>query len=401
MRPNPVRGMLQRLLLFPIVRVLCRPLTVTGREHLAGGPYVFVANHSSHADTAVLLRALPARVRQRTAPAAAEDYFFSSRLKGRIVNLLTGAFPFPRHGSEGIKRAERLLARGYSVILFPEGTRSQNGRMNTFKPGIGVLASHGAQVVPVGVAGTCEVMPKGARVPRRAAVSVAFGTPMRFVRGAPAKPVSERLQKHVSGLKDRAQDHRSRERRSIYTRLRAWAGSRSALGFTFAWALAEAILWPVIPDFLIAPLAFLAPSRFVYFAAAATAGSVAGGTVAHLLAATGVGGSLLSAAPLTTDRMAAAAAGWLGSEGAAGLAHQPLSGVPYKLFALQSSGIPLGSFVWFTVLVRGARFAAIAAVFAGGGAALKDRAERVFVPLSAAYVALFALALNRVVETWR
>ena len=98
---------------------------------------MFVANHESHADTAVVLAALPREVRSRSAPAAAEDYFFSSRVRGVMAALAMGAFPFPRHGSAGLERAERLLAEGWNVLLFPEGTRSRDGRMGRFRPGAG------------------------------------------------------------------------------------------------------------------------------------------------------------------------------------------------------------------------------------------------------------------------
>src|SRR5947209_11283112 len=102
-----IRRALQAALLFPLVRRLCRPLRVEGARRLrqADGPFVFVANHESHADTAVVLAALPREVRSRSAPAAAEDYFFSSRVRGVMAALAMGAFPFPRHGSAGLERA--------------------------------------------------------------------------------------------------------------------------------------------------------------------------------------------------------------------------------------------------------------------------------------------------------
>ncbi len=162
-----IRGLLQRVLLFPVLRLFCRSIRIERDPALLAGdgPFVFVANHASHADTVLILRALPPRVRRRMAPAAAEDYFFRSRPRGAIASLLVGAFPFPRRGRSGLARAERLLDDGWSVLLFPEGTRSTDGRVGTFRSGVGVLAARGFPVVPIGIAGAREVMPKGRRLP--------------------------------------------------------------------------------------------------------------------------------------------------------------------------------------------------------------------------------------------
>ncbi|MDQ3956705.1 MAG: 1-acyl-sn-glycerol-3-phosphate acyltransferase [Actinomycetota bacterium] len=395
-----IRSLLQRLFLFPVVGAFCRPFTVSGLEHVTGkAPFVFIANHSSHADTAVLLRALPARLRRKTAVAAAEDYFYSTRLKALAAEGIIGTFPFPRRGPAGLERARDLLDGGHSVLLFPEGTRGNGDAVGDFRAGIGVLAARGATIVPVGIEGTFEILPKGARRPRRAPVSVAFGKPMRFVAGAPVHPVAERLEGCVKTL--RAEAERARlARPSLFARLRSFARSPRALGVTFVWAVGEALFWPVIPDFLIAPLAFVAPSRFVPLAAAAVAGSAAGGALAHVLATAGAGEAVMGAAPLLTDKMAWAAEKWLGAEGAAGLVHQPLSGVPYKAFALQSGSVDLVAFTWFTVVFRGARFAAVAAVFAAGGAGARGRVERAFPVLLAVYAAVFTISLFRVVASW-
>jgi 1-acyl-sn-glycerol-3-phosphate acyltransferase len=191
-----IRTVLQRFLLLPVARWCCRPLAVTGRDHLPAGPVVLVANHASHADTAAVLLALPRPLRKRLAPAAAEDYFFRRHAIGAVVSLLTGAFPFPRRGRAGIDRAAALLDSGWSVLLFPEGTRA-GGR---FRCGAGILAARGIAVVPVGITGTAEVLPKGRRMPRRAQVRIVFGEPMRFDASTPPEAVAAVLEASVRAL---------------------------------------------------------------------------------------------------------------------------------------------------------------------------------------------------------
>lgn len=166
--------MLMRWLVWSPIRMLfCSPLTVNHMVPLPREPVVFVANHASHADTVVLLEVL-ARDRP-LAVAAADDYWFSDTLKGLALAGSLGAFPFPREGTRGLRRTEELLAAGWSVLIYPQGTRG-GGK---FRSGIGRLAAAGAVLVPVGVVGTRNVLPKGARWPQRHAVSVHIGEAIR------------------------------------------------------------------------------------------------------------------------------------------------------------------------------------------------------------------------------
>jgi 1-acyl-sn-glycerol-3-phosphate acyltransferase len=305
-----VRAMLQRLLLFPLVGWFCRPLRIESDPSLHGmqGPFVFVANHSSHADTALILRALPPRIRRRTAPAAAEDYFFRGRIRGALVSLLVGAFPFPRRGRAGVDRAEQLLEAGWSVLLFPEGTRSADGHVGTFKPGVAMLGARGHRVVPIGIAGARHVFPKGRTLPRRHAVSIVIGAPVAIDEPLPAAvaAAAERLRGKVSRLHAAARllgpaPSRDRER-SVMQRVRALACSRRGLALAFAWGVAEAVLFPVVPDVAVALMAVAAPRRFLPLALASTVGSLAGGAVCYALGPTPVGAWLLAHAPLVTGR---------------------------------------------------------------------------------------------------
>ena len=146
----------------------------TGREKLAGirGPAILVANHRSHMDTPVILGALPRRLRRRTVVGAAADYFYGNRLIALLVSLIFNTVPVDRCGGGLDKRAaghlDRLLDDGWSLLMYPEGTRVESGVLGPAEPGAGFLAQKAAcAVVPVGLVGTKSVLPKGARWPRR------------------------------------------------------------------------------------------------------------------------------------------------------------------------------------------------------------------------------------------
>lgn len=154
---------------------------VTGREYLGRleEPAIICPTHASHLDVSAVRLALGSAHRRRLAPAAAADYFGSSRLRWFFAAWL-GSFPFVRAAShDSMAAAERLLASGWSVILFPEGTRSRTGDIGPFKPGVGLLARRtGRPVLPVRIIGAHAVLPPGARLPRRGAVEVRFGLPL-------------------------------------------------------------------------------------------------------------------------------------------------------------------------------------------------------------------------------
>ena len=130
-------------------------------------PVIFVANHSSHLDTPTILRALPRKWRNRTAVAAAADYFYKKRWKANGVALLFNTVPLGRNGG-GLSRAARrttstsCIDKGWNLLMFPEGTRSRDGEIGKLRSGAAVIAAqHGIPIVPIHVSGTHDAMPPG------------------------------------------------------------------------------------------------------------------------------------------------------------------------------------------------------------------------------------------------
>jgi long-chain acyl-CoA synthetase len=189
-RSAPVRlarSLLHELLLFPLLRWLCRPWRIEGAERLRHlkGPVLLIANHTSHLDAPLVLALLPAALRRHTAVAAAADYFFERQPLATLAPLALGAFPFHRQGAvaTSLTHCGHLAADGYSLLIFPEGTRSPSGALQPFKPGIGLLARElGLPVLPIHLAGPHAILPKGRSLPRPGPLTVTVGQPIRLDR---------------------------------------------------------------------------------------------------------------------------------------------------------------------------------------------------------------------------
>ncbi len=174
MMPSMIRHWLWRT-----VCAVSGGLTVTGRWEVSGG-CVVVANHSSHADTAALLAALPPAA--RPVFGAAADYWFDVPLRRFIATSLAGILPVRRAGTGNytalLAAAGPALRAGRTVILYPEGTRSTDGAIAEFRSGALRLARDcGVPIVPVGVLGTADVLPKDGRY-SPAPMHVRVGTPL-------------------------------------------------------------------------------------------------------------------------------------------------------------------------------------------------------------------------------
>ena len=168
-----------RLIVGLIFRVFWRP-RIEGLENVpASGPVIIASNHLSFIDSVVIPLAVPRRVRFL----AKAEYFTGRGLRGRGTALffhLIDAVPVERTGNRdsmrSLESALAVLREGTAFGIYPEGTRSRDGRLYRGRTGVGWLAlTSGAPVVPVALTGTDRVQPVGARAVRIAPVRVRFG----------------------------------------------------------------------------------------------------------------------------------------------------------------------------------------------------------------------------------
>ncbi|MGN2640404.1 lysophospholipid acyltransferase family protein [Nocardia takedensis] len=178
--------LLKYVLLGPLMRVYNRP-TVEGVENVpAEGAAIMAGNHLSIADWLFAPLTSPRRINYL----AKAEYFTTPGLKGRLKKWFfttTGQYPIDRTGAsaaeDALSAARRLLDQGKLVGLYPEGTRSPDGRLYKGKTGMARLALEtGVPVIPVAVIGTYEVSPPGPFRWKRRKVTIKFGAPIDFSR---------------------------------------------------------------------------------------------------------------------------------------------------------------------------------------------------------------------------
>jgi 1-acyl-sn-glycerol-3-phosphate acyltransferase len=172
------------LTLAPSLRAVYRP-TVTGAHHVpTSGPVILAANHQSFADQFFI----PLGARRQVLYFAKAEYFTAPGLRGRAMAAFfhgMGQVPVARSDTRSaaavIDIGVEVLADGGALGIFPEGTRSPDGRLHKFRTGVARLAIRsGAPVLPVGVIGTRAVQPPGTHRWHRAPVEVHFGAPLTF-----------------------------------------------------------------------------------------------------------------------------------------------------------------------------------------------------------------------------
>ena len=167
-----------------VARLWCPRLKSVGLHRIPRRPVVLAANHASHADTVVMQLLLARAGRSRVLVAGAADYWFCNRLISMVARGI-GAFSFPRSGKDGVISACAILDDGWSVLMYPQGTRSGG----PFRPGVGLIAAQaGVAVVPVAIEGTGTLLPKGRCWPRRSVVTVRFMEPL--AKGDEESPTS-------------------------------------------------------------------------------------------------------------------------------------------------------------------------------------------------------------------
>jgi 1-acyl-sn-glycerol-3-phosphate acyltransferase len=378
-----------RRLLWRVVLAATGGLRVTGR--LPAQACVLVANHASHADTVALLAALPAR--RRPVAAAAADYWFGRPARRLACRALVGAFPVRRTGGGGadMAAAAALLCAGHDVIVYPEGSRSRDGSIAAFHSGAGRLArAAGAPLVPVGIAGTRDVLPVHGRL-RRAPVSVRIGAPVADLPTARAAVAELAVVPRRHAATAGEPDSRLRQR------VAAFAGSWAGRVTVALWAFGEAMVLPLLPEFALVVLGLAAPRQAARLALVAAAASLAGGAAMYALAAQGVA----VPAPLTTPRMHETATAAVAAQAAAAIHDQPMSGIPYKVYAAAAGRTHIGisSFIAASAPARGLRIIVVGGLAGLLGAALM-RWRRWYPAFLGLFVTVFTAGLAAVVQSW-
>jgi long-chain acyl-CoA synthetase len=213
-----VRDVSQATWILPLAGIFAR-LRVEGSDHLRGlaGPVIFAANHQSHFDTPVILKALPARWRRGVAVAMAREFFdphfyperhsIGQRLMAGVLYYLAAlffnGFPLPRQEPgtrQTLQYIGELATAGISILIFPEGHRTERGEIKPFQPGVGLLGSRlRLPVVPVRLEGVDRVLHQTWHWPRRGDVRVTFGAPLAL-EGADYAALARRVREAVVSL---------------------------------------------------------------------------------------------------------------------------------------------------------------------------------------------------------
>ncbi|GAA2936097.1 lysophospholipid acyltransferase family protein [Streptomyces enissocaesilis] len=179
---------LKYVLLGPLLRLLFRP-RIEGLGHVPDeGAAIVAGNHLSFSDHFLM----PAIIKRRITFLAKAEYFTGPGLKGRLTAAFfrsAGQIPVDRSGKDAGKAAIReglgVLSKGELLGIYPEGTRSHDGRLYKGKVGVAAMALKAqVPVVPCAMVGTFEIQPPGQTVPRIKRVTIRFGEPLDFSRYA-------------------------------------------------------------------------------------------------------------------------------------------------------------------------------------------------------------------------
>ncbi|HYZ86253.1 MAG TPA: AMP-binding protein, partial [Bryobacteraceae bacterium] len=214
-----VRWLTLNLLVFPLTRYFVR-VRARGREHLRESrePVIFAPTHQSHMDVPVLFLALDSQHRYRVAPAMSQEFFdahfhperfkwsevFTNRLNYFLATLVFRAFPLSRAGAgtrEALEYMGSLVSQGVSVLVFPEGRLTEDGRVQAFQPGLALIAAKlHVPVVPVRLIGLDKVLHKDATWPTHGPVEVRFGAPLSIGSDEDYRDFTNRVRDAVVAL---------------------------------------------------------------------------------------------------------------------------------------------------------------------------------------------------------
>ncbi len=204
----------------PVLRAIWRP-RVTGLHHVPRtGPVILASNHLSFADSMVIPMVTPRAV----VFLAKSDYFTGTGVRGALTRAWfegLGMLPVDRDDSRAaitsLDTALGVLREGGAFGIYPEGTRSRDGRLYRGRTGIGHLAlASGAPIVPVGLRGTERLQPVGSNLPRVLRVDIAFGKPLRFGPEYSAMPSGRARREITDRVMDAIAELSGQERAGVY-----------------------------------------------------------------------------------------------------------------------------------------------------------------------------------------
>ncbi len=195
----------------PVAKAVWRP-TVTGLEHVPrSGAVILASNHLSFVDSVVIPVVAPRKV----VFLAKSDYFTGTGVRGAMQRAWfegLGMLPVDRDDTKAaiasLDTALEVLGRGEAFGIYPEGTRSRDGRLYRGRTGVAHLAlTAGCPVVPVGLTGTQDIQPVGSTLPRLASVTVRFGPPIDVAgeydgvpSGRARRDLTDRVMAAIGGL---------------------------------------------------------------------------------------------------------------------------------------------------------------------------------------------------------
>ncbi|UUM26570.1 1-acyl-sn-glycerol-3-phosphate acyltransferase [Acinetobacter colistiniresistens] len=170
---------------------------------------IYYANHNSHIDFILLWSSLPIHIRRQTRPIAASDYWLKDGFRRFLIQDTFSGVTIQRNRSDQhdpLQPVKDVLAEGYSIIFFPEGTRNLNDDIELleFKSGLYYLSQQfpEVEVVPVWISNLKRVMPKGAFIPLPLLSTVIFGEPLALDQFADKEQFLHHAQQQLLKLKE-------------------------------------------------------------------------------------------------------------------------------------------------------------------------------------------------------
>jgi len=233
------------------------------KVRLPDGPLIVVANHTSHADAAALV-AMIGRVRP-VLVVSAKDYWKQDATAEWLSRGLIGTWPVSRegHGFDELLAVEPLVVAGTVLVVFSEGTRSADGKLQELHSGAFRLASAiGARVLPIGIRGNFEALPKGSSWPKRLPVNLRIGRAIEVAGGAEVAGAGAAPDARVdaeAAIQNAIDDAFGQLQALIakpavdapqfgWSRISRLAFGPVGLAVIFFWAFGEGVFWPLIAE---------------------------------------------------------------------------------------------------------------------------------------------------------